>query len=45
MTASGGERSGFGALMISQLPDLHVSPNGSQVFPLYVYDLENKDEK
>ncbi|WP_415486827.1 type ISP restriction/modification enzyme [Acetobacter sp.] len=45
ITASGGTRSGFGALMVKQLSDLHIAPDGAQSFPLYVYDMENKDEK
>ncbi|MGG6429481.1 type ISP restriction/modification enzyme [Acetobacter ghanensis] len=45
MTATGGCRSGFGVLMVGSLPDLHIAPDGAQSFPLYIYDLDNKNEQ
>ncbi|WP_408736094.1 type ISP restriction/modification enzyme [Acetobacter aceti] len=45
VTGMGGCRSEFGVLMVGQVPDLHISPDATQSFPLYVYSMENKDER
>lgn len=33
-----GARQAFSALMTDTLPDLHLSPDGAQCFPLYIYE-------
>ena len=39
-----GARQAFSALIVDRVPDLHVSPDGAQCFPLQLYELIDAEE-
>lgn len=40
-----GARQSFSALMVDVIPDLHLSPDGAQCFPRYIYEPTKADPK